>query len=133
MHLERVRERNNLKRTGQCVASRSSDSRSNFPNTRYPPGTRENLSQQLTHSKAVENWRRGWDSNPRMEVFETNRGFLSCCFVASRRARLRDRMPLPDLINNWIYHQLQHERGEDAADQRCGNAFHDVGPSSRRP
>ena len=64
MHLERVRERNNLKRTGQCVASRSSDSRSNFPNTRYPPGTRENLSPQLTHSKAVENWRRGWDSNP---------------------------------------------------------------------
>jgi len=34
-----------------------------------------------------ENWRRGWDSNPRMEVLQTSRGFLSCWFVLPLRPR----------------------------------------------
>lgn len=42
-------------------------------------------------------------------------------------------IPLPDLIDRRVDHQLQQERGEDPADQRRRDPLHDVRPGSHGP
>jgi hypothetical protein len=43
------------------------------------------------------------------------------------------KVPLPDFVDRGIDHELQHERREDAADHRGGDALHHIRAGADRP